>query len=312
MYCSSVASLILPVLEITRRNERPILVQTVDGCRNQVKKIVGPDYTGRKLLLLFIILLLGFFSIKQGDYKISADTVLEGAVKRVIVAPFEGYIKNAYVRAGDNVAKDEKLCVLDDRELRLERLNWTSKIAQYEKQYQEAQALYKRADAKIIKAQLDQATVRLDLTENQLERTVLTAPFKGIALSGDLSQKLGGTVGKGEVLFEIAPLDEYRIILEVDERRISDVCIGQQGWMILSALPNDKISFTIDKITPITTAKEGLNYFRVEAKPSFVIDRLRPGMEGVGKIYVDRRNLFTIWTKSMREWFRLKIWEYWP
>lgn len=312
MYCSSVASLILPVLESTRRNERPILIQAADGCKTQIKKIIGPDYTGRKLLFLLIILLLVFFSVKKGDYKISSDTVLEGAVKRVIVSPFEGYIKDAYIRAGDNVAQDEKLCVLDDRELRLERLNWISKIAQYQKQYQEAQALHKRADAKIIKAQLDQATVRLDLTESQLERTVLTAPFKGIVLSGDLSQKLGGAVGKGEVLFEIAPLDEYRIILEVDERRISDVSIGQQGWMILSALPNDKINFTVDKITPITTAREGLNYFRVEAKPSIVVDRLRPGMEGIGKIYVDRRNLFSIWTKSMREWFKLKIWEYWP
>ena len=312
MYCNSVASLILPVLEIMRQKERSIPRIALDGCKNQVKKLIGPEYTVTKLLILFIIILAIFFSVKKGDYRISANTVLEGAVKRVIVTPFEGYIKDAYVRAGDYVEQDEKLCVMDDRELRLERLNWISKTAQYEKQYQEAQAMHKRAEAKIIKAQLDQAEARLSLAETQIKRTVLTAPFKGLVLSGDLSQRLGGAVGKGEILFEIAPLDQYRIILEVDERRITDLSVGQKGTMILSALPNKKIAFTVEKITPITLAKEGLNYFRVEASPPVFVDRLRPGMEGIGKIYVDRRNLFSIWTRNMREWFKLKLWEYLP
>lgn len=312
MYCNSVASLILPVLEIMRQKERSLPRFVLDGCENQLKKLFGPEYTGRKLLILFFIILITFFSLKEGDYKISANTVLEGAVKRVIVSPFEGYIKDAFFRAGDYVEQDEKLCMMDDRELRLERLNWVSKIAQYQKQYQEAQAKHKRAETKIIKAQLDQAAARLELTESQLKRTVITAPFKGLVLSGDLSQRLGGAASKGEILFEIAPLDRYRIILEVDERRITDLSVGQQGVMIISALPDDKIDFTVEKITPITMAKEGLNYFRVEAVPSVVVDRLRPGMEGVGKIYVDRRNLFSIWTRNMREWFKLKAWEYLP
>ena len=312
MYCNSVASLILPVLDVMRQKERTIPRLAFDGFKNQIKKLIGSEYTGRKLLILFLIIMVVFFTIKKGDYKISANTVLEGAVKRVIVAPFEGYIKDAFIRAGDYVEPDEKLCVMDDRELRLKRLNWASKIAQYQKQFQEAQAMHKRADAKIIKAQLDQAEARLELTESQINRTVLSAPFKGLVLSGDLSQRLGGAVGKGETLFEVAPLDRYRIILEVDERRITDVSVGQRGTMILSALPNENIAFTVEKITPITLAKEGLNYFRVEASPSEVVDRLRPGMEGIGKIHVDRRNLFSIWTRNMREWFKLKIWEYWP
>ncbi len=312
MYCKSVASLILPVLELMRKKERSVIRQSWDGTREQVKKIIGPENTGKKLIVLLIICLAVFFYVKEGDYKISANTVLEGAVKRVTVSPFEGYIKDSYVKAGDYVEKDETMCVLDDREFRLERLNWISKIAQYQKQYQEAQARHKRAEAKIISAQLDQAAARLELTESQLERTVLRSPFKGLVLNGDLSQRLGGSVSKGEILFEVAPLDKYRIILEVDERRIADVSAGQKGQMILSALPNESVEFVIEKITPITKAEEGLNYFRVEAVPSGVPDRMRPGMEGIGKIYVDRRNLFSIWTRNMREWFKIKAWEYLP
>ena len=70
------------------------------------------------------------------------------------------------------------------------------------------------------------------------------------------------------------PPDAYRVILEVDERRIADVKTGQHGHMILSALPNDSFGFVVEKITPISTAEEGLNYFRVEAKPGCVPGRL--------------------------------------
>jgi hypothetical protein len=131
-------------------------------------------------------------------------------------------------------------------------------------------------------------------------------------LSGDLRQRLGGSVEKGEILFEVAPLDAYRIILEVDERRIADVKENQHGVVVLSALPNEKINFVIGKITPISTAKEGLNYFRVEAKPETISQRFRPGMEGIGKIFVDRRNLVSIWTRDFREWVKLWVWRWWP
>jgi hypothetical protein len=98
----------------------------------------------------------------------------------------------------------------------------------------------------------------------------------------------------------------------VDERRIVDVRVGQRGRLVLSALPQDNFDFIVAKVTPISTAKEGLNYFRVEATPEKISDRLRPGMEGVGKIYVDRRKLISIWTRDLREWLRLWVWSWWP
>jgi multidrug resistance efflux pump len=312
MYCKSIGSLILPVLKLMHEKEMPLPLKISAGAGGGLKKVLGAHHTGRKLFTLLIVFLIIFFSVKEWDYRLSATTHLEGAVKRVIVAPFEGYIKDAYVRAGDQLEKGEKLCVMDDRELRLERLNWISKSAQYAKQYQEAQAKRERAEAEIIKAQLDQAKAKLELTESQIERALLVSPFKGMVISGDLSQRLGGAAVKGEILFEVAPLDEYRIILDVDERRIADVVPGQKGYMILSALPSEKIPFIIDKITPVATAKEGLNFFRVEATPSMITERLRPGMDGIGKINIDRRRLISIWTRSMREWFIIKFWQYRP
>jgi hypothetical protein len=311
-FCRSVASLLFPVLEATRRNDRLLILKIWDALKAQTDKLFGPHYQGRKMLAVIIVAVILFFSFKAGDYKISADTVLEGAIRRVVVAPFDGYVKEASVRAGDLVESGTRMCTLDDKDLRLERLNWLSKRTQYQRQHQEALAEHNRAEAKIIKAQLEQATARLNLVESQLERTRIVAPFKGIVVSGDLSQRLGGSLEKGEILFEVAPLNAYRVILEVDERRIADVSVGQQGRMVLSALPQEHFDFVVEKITPISAAKEGLNYFRVEARPENISGRLRPGMEGVGKIHVDRRNMVSIWTRDLREWLRLWVWSWWP
>jgi hypothetical protein len=39
---------------------------------------------------------------------------------------------------------------------------------------------------------------------------------------------------------------------------------------------------------------------------------LRPGMEGIGKITIDRRMLIWVWTHEMIDWLRLQLWRWMP
>jgi hypothetical protein len=59
-------------------------------------------------------------------------------------------------------------------------------------------------------------------------------------------------------------------------------------------------------------SEEGRNYFRVEGGLDSVSPRLRPGMEGFGKIEVDRRRLIWIWTHDLIDWVRMKAWTWLP
>ena len=110
----------------------------------------------------------------------------------------------------------------------------------------------------------------------------------------------------------MAPLDAYRLIVQVDERDIREIIVGQSGTLLLSALPQQTLSFTVDNITPVSTGAEGRNYFRVEARLDQPLERLRPGMEGVGKISVDERSIIWIWTHDIVDWFRLATWTWLP
>jgi len=140
----------------------------------------------------------------------------------------------------------------------------------------------------------------------------LHAPFDGLVLSCDLTQRLGGAVTQRGVLFEVAPLSEYRVILWVDEHQIADIEEGQTGHLVLNALTEEKLDFTVTRVTPITEARDGGNYFRVESLLQVSSDRLRPGMEGIGKVEVGERKLIAIFMGPLIRWAKLKYWAIWP
>jgi multidrug resistance efflux pump len=168
------------------------------------------------------------------------------------------------------------------------------------------------AQVQIVSAQLDQAKAQVMRVEDQLSRTTLVAPFDGIVVSGDLSQQLGAPVERGAVLFEVAPLESFRLVLKVDERDVSYLKVGQRGNLLLSAFPNDAIGFEVQKITPVSTPREGRNFFRVEAQLDRTDPRMRPGMEGVGKVEIDQRRYIWIWTRSVMDSLRLMLWQWLP
>jgi multidrug resistance efflux pump len=210
------------------------------------------------------------------------------------------------------VKEGDLLCLLDDRDLRLERLKWITEKEQLTSQYHEAMAKRERAQIRIIRSKIAQAEAQLELIEEQLKRTRVKAPFDGVIMSGDLSQALGSPVERGKELFRVAPLHEYRVIVEVDERDVNHVRVGQKSELVLPSISGDKFPFVVEKITPVSLSKDGRNYFRVEAKMERFSDRLRPGMEGVGKITIDERRLIWIWTHRAIDWLRLQIWKYRP
>jgi len=148
--------------------------------------------------------------------------------------------------------------------------------------------------------------------EQQLQRTSLVAPFSGLVTSGDLSQSLGSPVERGEVLYEVAPTDTYRVVLKVDDRDIGLLTRGQKGQLKLSGLPDQTIGIKVERLTPVSISGEGRNYFRVEATLDSQSDLMRPGMEGVAKIEIVEEKLLRIISRRLVEWFRMFAWNRLP
>ena len=308
----SLGGLLGPLVDRHRREDRWIGATLWDAGVRHLTELVGPGHVGLKVATGSLAALLLVGMVARADYRVTAKTVLEPIVQRAVAAPFDGYIREAPVRAGQVVRANEVLATLDDRDLTLERLKAASKLEEYTKEFHKAMTARDAATVEIVSAQLAQVRSDLALLDEQLSHTRVLAPFDGIVVSGDLTQQLGSPVERGKVLFEVAPLDRYRVVLEVDEREIADVQVGQRGQVLFAAFPMAPMGLTIAQLTPVSTAKEGRNFFRVEAALDQPNARLRPAMEGAGKIAIDRRRLVWIWTHDLLDWLRLTLWSWWP
>lgn len=301
-----------PVLELKRRDDRWLGAKVWVATRRQLTRLLGPRHIGRKLVVAALASLALYLGLATGTHTVTADASVQGAIQRAVVAPRDGFVADVRVRPGDAVDEGALLFTLDDRDLRVERLQVQSRREQLASEHREVKAGREWAKANILAAQIRQAEAQLALLDAEIARSALRAPFAGLVVAGDLSQSLGAPVTRGEVLLQLAPLDRYRIVLAVDERDIDAVQPDQQGALLLAALADADFRFRIERITPVASARDGGNFFRVEARLDGSGPGLRPGMEGVGKVHVGERSLAWIWTHRLRQQLELWSWKWLP
>lgn len=245
------------------------------------------------------------------EFRVGGNARVEGEIQRVLVAPADGFLKQALVRPGDLVKAGQLLAELAEQDLQLERSKWSSELAQHENAYSAAMARADRTQLVISQAKADEARAQLALVDGQIGRSHIVAPFDGVLIRGDLTQSLGAPVQRGDVLLTVAPRERFRVIVEVDERDIARIRVGQSGSLALSALPWDALSMTVTRITPMAMAVEGHNVFEVEAALTSIPDSLRPGLRGMARITVGREPLLWAWTHRLTDWIRLEWWGWW-
>jgi RND family efflux transporter MFP subunit len=306
------AALFGPLLALRAGQDRGLAELIRDQLRAKLAMLIGPGHLVFKVVGSSALLILLLLAVLPGRYEVAADALLEGRVERIVAAPQKGFLQSVSARPGDIVKEGAPLASLDDRDLKLEQLKWQAKLEQVSQEYRRALAERDRIGIGVLGAQVAQAESQVALIEKQLGRAQLVAPFDGIIVSGDYTQALGSPVERGQPLFKLAPLDDYRVILRVDEADITDVREGQHGRLTLTATPDEALEIVIERITPVATADARANYFRVEAKLDKPPTYLRPGMQGVAKIDIGTRRILWVWTRSLVNWLSVKLWSWLP
>ena len=310
--CADAAAVTAPVIALRRERDRGWWVRFAALLRDGLGGIPAREGGRRRLALAVVVVALVAWGLDTGRYRVSAPAVVEGAVQQAIVAPFDGYVAKAQIRAGQTVSAGDQLARLDDRELQNERRGLAAERNELADQHRQAVATLYHASARVLEAQLEQTDARLALVDDRLTRTELRAPLDGVVISGDWSRSLGMPVTRGDLLFEIAPLDAYRVAVQVSDQNIAEVADGQTGELVLSALPRNTVRLRVTEIATLAAEEATEPRFRVEAELVDRVPQLRPGMEGVAKITVGERRRWWIWTHALTDWLRLQWWRWWP
>lgn len=308
----AISALLGPILHGKRRARRMVSGRIADAVQTAAAAVAGPRHLGWKLAAATAAIAITAAVLIPVEFRVSAKAVLEGRVQRAVPAPFEGFIASAPIRAGDIVRMGDVIATLDDKDLRLEQVKWQSERDRLTLKAREARAKHDPSAGGQLDAQLRQTEAQLALTTEKLARTRLLAPVDGVVVSGDLSQSLGAPVETGKVLFEIAPLDEYRVLIRLDERDLRFVRPGQDGKLLLHGMADGAVPFTVSRVTSVAETDAGRNTFRIEGALTGAPANLRPGMEGIGKITVEDRSFAWVWTRGLTDWIRMQIWSWTP
>ncbi|AWN41765.1 efflux RND transporter periplasmic adaptor subunit [Methylobacterium durans] len=277
-----------------------------------VSQLFGPAALKLKLATLCLVTLFAGACLLRDEYRITANARVDGQELATLAAPFDGFILAEFGRPGTVIAGGAVLAKLDDRDMRLERLRQAATRRQKTAELDRATAENRLSDANVIEAQIAQTDAELAYLDAMIGRAEIKSPYRGLIISGDLSQAVGTPVKRGDPLFQVAQADSFRITLDVNEDLVDRTRAGQTGDLLLASLPDATFPITVTTITPITEAKEGQAVFRVEARLTRSDPRLRHGMEGIARLSAGQQRLIWIWSHRLVGWLKLKAWPYLP
>lgn len=290
-------------------NDRWFGARMAAAARKSLAGLLGVEHTFAKCVGLLVCAVLAFLLFGKLPYRVEAPFILRSDDVTYLPSPFEGYIDDVKIEVGDRVDKGQLLLTLDTRELLLEESSAIANQNRYSREAEKARAVNALAEMKIAQALESQAQARLDLIRYYLDHSEISAPFEGIVVEGDLEELKGAPVRKGDVLFKVARLERMYAELEVSERDIHELAVGLPAEMAFVSQPKVKFPLKVERIYPVAQAKEAGNSFLVRCRfTEMMSDWWRPGMSGVAKVDVGKRNVLWIIAHRTVDFFRILLW----
>jgi HlyD family secretion protein len=117
---------------------------------------------------------------------------------------------------------------------------------------------------------LAQARAALASSNARLEQTVIRAPVDGVLIARDV--EAGNVVQPGKELMVLAPAGETQIVVQIDEKNLSQLKLGQKALASADAYPAERFAAELFYINPGIDALRGSVEvkLRVPDPPSYV------------------------------------------
>jgi multidrug resistance efflux pump len=166
-------------------------------------------------------------------------------------------------------------------------------------------------------AAVEQDVARLEAERERVGKQLLniapTAPHEGVITTPKIHERVGSFVAPGDLIAEVHDLGTVQAEIEVPEREIGDVRIGQDAELRLRAYPERTFRGRVSAIAP-AVSEDGRGYGRT-VRVDIVIENpeglLRPGLSGYARISAGERRMLDIMTRRIRRFVRVEFWSWW-
>jgi len=242
-------------------------------------------------------------------YKVKCDAVVQPSVYRYLAAPYEGRLEKTFVEPGDVVEKGDVLALMDGREIRWELAGLTADRDRAFKKRDSALAGGDTAAAQMASLEAERLELQIQLWEHRGKNLEIRTNISGVVVGGDLRKTEGARLQKGQTLFEIAPIDQMVLELEIPANDISQVEIGQDVNVRFDSYFGTPLIGRMTKIHPRAEIRDEKNTFIGEVMLDNPDGMLRPGEQGVARVLTDPHPLG--WNLFHKPWQKLLVFAGW-
>lgn len=126
------------------------------------------------------------------------------------------------------------------------------------------------ADFDMAQTALRQSQAGLAAAKARLAQDVIAAPADGVLISRDVEP--GDVVQPGKALMVLAPLGQTQIVVQVDEKNLSHLTLGQKALASADAYPRERFGAEVFYINPGIDAVRGAVEvkLRVDTPPAYL------------------------------------------
>ena len=221
------------------------------------------------------------------------DGVVEAVKQGTVAAQTSGRVQAVYFDVDDYVPKDAVIVRFRDKEQQAGLQAAQAGVKEAEARYTEAEAEHKRikdvfekqvvpkatydkavADLASAKQRLDAAQARVTQAQEQLEHTVVRAPYSGIVVKRHI--EVGETANPGQPLMSGFALDELRVVANVPQSAVQAIRTGGHARVIFPGQGTREVESDKLRIFPFADAQSHSYKVRVNLKPGQ--DGILPGM----------------------------------
>jgi HlyD family secretion protein len=104
------------------------------------------------------------------------------------------------------------------------------------------------SDYVMAETQLNQARANLDTAESRLGYATIASPRDGVLITRNVER--GTVVQPGKALLVLAPAGEVQLVLQIDERNLGKIALGQKAMASADAYPDRRFAAVIAYINP--------------------------------------------------------------
>ncbi|MFZ2508486.1 MAG: efflux RND transporter periplasmic adaptor subunit, partial [Steroidobacteraceae bacterium] len=225
---------------------------------------------------------------------------IESERKAFVMPKVRGEIRQVLVDEGERVREGQVLARLDGDQLRLEVALAEATMRKLERDYArntelQAKGLISAVSIDNLKYELEAARASWELARLQLSYTEIRSPISGtvtqrldVVKVGNTVTPVGGVIESADsALFVVEDLDTLILRVNVPERELAKLAVGQIAELGFDAVPGQAFAGRIALVSPYVDAETAT--FSVRIRVTETGGLLRPGMFARVAIVYERK-----------------------